>query len=114
MILLALVVRFVTRLYWFPLRHVYISSVYLDEQKIRIPFSLFFTTLLYVLLAMNVYWFSVSPRSHSTVARFTCDSINFLLQFILNLLYKVVSGQVLEDNRDYEEEREAEESKHKL
>jgi len=82
---------FVTRLYFFPLRHIYISSVYLDEKNIRVPFIFLLNTLLYVLLAMNIYWFS----------------------FILNLLYKVITGQELEDNRDYEEEERLEQENQK-
>lgn len=54
--------RFVARLYFFPLRHVYYSSVYLQEKQIQVPFVLFLNTLLYILLAMNFYWFTVSAR----------------------------------------------------
>ncbi|KAI1280461.1 Ceramide synthase 1 [Halotydeus destructor] len=72
---------FVNRLYLFPLRNIYISWSYPSDNHLDIPFLFALTCLLYLLLAMNVYWFS----------------------FILNLLYKVVTGQVLEDSREYEE-----------
>ncbi|XP_053211651.1 ceramide synthase 1-like [Panonychus citri] len=73
---------FVTRLYWFPLRNIFISSIYVHQNGIQVPFPLFLNSLLYILLTMNLYWFS----------------------FIIKLLYKVVTGQVkeLEDNREYE------------
>ncbi|XP_015789687.1 ceramide synthase 1 isoform X1 [Tetranychus urticae] len=73
---------FVTRLYWFPLRNVFISSIYVHQHGIQVPFPLFLNSLLYILLTMNLYWFS----------------------FIIKLLYKVVTGQVkeIEDNREYE------------
>lgn len=86
----------------------YITTVYLDELKINVPFALFLNFLLYVLLAMNIYWFSVScihktPRVHQVAHPFS--SSRSCSQFILNLLYKVVTGQVLEDNRDYSDEQ---------
>ncbi|XP_074597221.1 ceramide synthase 1-like [Brevipalpus obovatus] len=73
---------FITRLYWFPLRNVFVSSIYVHQNGINVPFLLFLNCLLYILLIMNLYWFS----------------------FIVRLMYKVVTGQVeeLEDNREYD------------
>ena len=65
--------RFVSRLYIFPLRLVYFSSVYVEEKQIHAPFAFFLNSLLFLLLAMNVYWFSVSVcRAYS---RMRDDSI---------------------------------------
>jgi len=77
---------FMTRLYWFPLKVIYGACNFVQENKIQVPFILFLDSMLWILLAMNIYWFT----------------------FILKLLYKVVTGQVeeLEDNRDYKEEED--------
>ncbi|XP_053208711.1 ceramide synthase 1-like [Panonychus citri] len=80
--LLFTVTWFITRLYWFPLRNIFISSIYVHQNGIQVPFILFLNSLLYILLTMNLYWFS----------------------FIIKLLFKVITGQTkeLEDNREYE------------
>ncbi|RWS31965.1 ceramide synthase 1-like protein [Leptotrombidium deliense] len=79
---------FIARLYWFPLRVLYNTSVYLNEHNIKVPFTFFINCLLYVLLSMNIYWFA----------------------FILNLLYKVIGGQIVEDVRDFDDAEHREES----
>lgn len=75
---------FVMRLYLFPLRVLYYSSVYVEQEGIYTPFGFFLNMLMYLLLAMNVYWFTL----------------------ILHVLYKVVIGQTLEDVRDFKEDEE--------
>ncbi|XP_017462309.1 PREDICTED: ceramide synthase 1-like, partial [Rhagoletis zephyria] len=71
------------RLYWFPLKQVYVASVYVEEQAIQVPFITLLVGMLWIILLMNFYWFS----------------------FALKLLYKVASGQLneLEDNREFKE-----------
>ncbi|XP_035669355.1 ceramide synthase 1-like [Branchiostoma floridae] len=63
---------FVFRLYWFPLKVLYstghLSRIYVPY----LPFYLFFNVLLWVLLVMNVYWFS----------------------FIMLFLFRVLTGQM--------------------
>lgn len=75
---------FFTRLYLFPLRVVYYSCVYVFENMIYVPLGFYLNSLLYLLVLMNIYWFSL----------------------ILHVLYKVARGEVLEDVRDYKEENE--------
>lgn len=74
------------RLYLFPLRVLYYSSVYVEREGIYTPFGFFLNLLMYLLLTMNVYWFSL----------------------IVHVLFKVVTGQVLEDVRDFKEDDEEE------
>jgi hypothetical protein len=52
--------RFFSRLYLFPLKHIYVASVYVSEVKLHVPFLLPLVMMLWILLIMNVYWFSVS------------------------------------------------------
>ncbi|RWS08325.1 ceramide synthase 1-like protein, partial [Dinothrombium tinctorium] len=93
MLLFSLSTRFIARLYWFPLRSLYMTSVYLHENRIQVPFTFAINCLLYILLSMNVYWFT----------------------FILNLLYKVISGQIpLEDVRDFDEEQRSDQENGKV
>ncbi|CAM6005683.1 unnamed protein product, partial [Sphagnum balticum] len=49
---------FFFRLYLFPLKHVYVASVYVSEHKLHVPFLLPLVIMLWILLIMNVYWFS--------------------------------------------------------
>lgn len=69
------------RLYWFPIKQVYLASVYVREKSIPVPFISFLVALLWIILLMNYYWFS----------------------FALRLLYNVFTGKMneLEDNREY-------------
>ncbi|CAG2118804.1 unnamed protein product [Medioppia subpectinata] len=57
------------------------ASVYVSAKQIKVPFILPIVAMLWILLLMNVYWFT----------------------FILKLLYKVITGQIkeLDDNREY-------------
>ncbi|XP_076333184.1 ceramide synthase 1-like isoform X1 [Tachypleus tridentatus] len=73
---------FVSRLYWFPLKVLYVSSQNLVDRKLSIPFATFLNLLLWVLLAMNIYWFML----------------------ILGFLFKVATGQMQEvdDTREYD------------
>jgi len=73
------------RLYCYPLKQVYMASVYVSAKQIKVPFILPIVAMLWVLLMMNVYWFT----------------------FILKLLYKVITGQIkeLDDNREYSEDK---------
>lgn len=75
---------FITRLYLFPLRVIYHSTVYLNDNNIYVPLGYYLNALLYLLLLMNVYWFTL----------------------ILHVLYKVARGQVLEDIRDFKDDNE--------
>ena len=52
--------RVSNRLYWFPIKQVYINSVYVESMKIHVPFSTLVVTLLWIILVMNFYWFTVS------------------------------------------------------
>ncbi|CAG2110123.1 unnamed protein product, partial [Medioppia subpectinata] len=81
LISISLATKLYCRLYCFPLKQVYMASVYVSAQQIKVPFILPIVAMLWILLLMNVYWFT----------------------FILKLLYKVVTGQIkeLDDNREY-------------
>lgn len=52
--------RFVSRLYIFPLRVIYPCAAYLIQEHLNVPFHLFLNSMMYMLLIMNIYWFSVS------------------------------------------------------
>lgn len=78
------VIWFFNRLYLFPLRVVYYSCVYVTENTIYVPLGFYLNCLLYLLVLMNIYWFSL----------------------ILHVLYKVARGQVLEDIRDFKDEND--------
>ncbi|XP_054157239.1 ceramide synthase 1-like [Oppia nitens] len=73
------------RLYCYPLKQVYMASVYVTAKQIQVPFIQPIVLMLWLLLIMNIYWFT----------------------FILKLLYKVVTGQIkeLDDNREYSENK---------
>ncbi|XP_071942549.1 ceramide synthase 1-like [Antedon mediterranea] len=67
---------FVCRLYWFPLKAIW-SAANVSEgpaDNIHMPFVLLLNCMLWVLLAMNIWWFT----------------------FILSMLYKVLTGQTTE------------------
>lgn len=55
--------RISNRLYWFPLKQVYVASVYVEEQAIQVPFITLLVGMLWIILLMNFYWFSVSSLS---------------------------------------------------
>jgi len=76
------VVWAVNRLYFFPLRVMYYSAIVVDSKQIHVPFGFLLNSLMYLLLGMNIYWFT----------------------FILNVLRKVIMGERLEDIRDIKEE----------
>uniref|UniRef100_H2YWR9 TLC domain-containing protein n=1 Tax=Ciona savignyi TaxID=51511 RepID=H2YWR9_CIOSA len=75
---------FVFRLYWFPLKAIYVSAYIssLVEEKVP-PFYFFTNGLMLALLVMHLYWF----------------------KFILHMAYKVCFGKTKEikDTREYEE-----------
>jgi len=74
------VLWFISRLYIFPLRVIYPCACYLIKEHINVPFHLFLNSMMYMLLIMNIYWFSL----------------------IIKLLWRVLFGQTeLEDTRDY-------------
>nr|XP_002127723.1 ceramide synthase 1 [Ciona intestinalis] len=73
---------YVFRLYWYPLKAMYAAG-YVSQMVTRdIAFYHFFNGLLWILLAMNVYWF----------------------MFIVNMAYKVLTGKAneVDDTREYE------------
>jgi len=80
---------YIFRLYWFPLKVLYFSSVVSAHRGYHrgAGLYLFFNGLLFTLLGLDLYWF----------------------YFILLFLYKVITGEVTEikDTRDVEEEEEA-------
>ena len=83
---------FVARLYWFPLRVIFFTSVVVEQMQLtNIPYSLLFNILLYVLLAMNIYWFL----------------------FTLYLLYEIMTGQKHDEKWDSIDDSEECESKEK-
>ncbi|XP_054156018.1 ceramide synthase 1-like [Oppia nitens] len=48
----------ICRLYWFPLKAIYTSAVYFtDENNQKFPFMLLLFTMLWIILAMDIYWF---------------------------------------------------------
>lgn len=51
---------FAARLYAFPLRLVWICSTHLHTVGLVVPLMFMLNSLLYILLAMNVYWFTVT------------------------------------------------------
>ena len=60
------VVRFLLRMYWFPLKVLYsilpsTAKVYYDE---HLPFGVEFNIMLWLLLGMDLYWFTVSFSNH--------------------------------------------------
>ena len=66
------------RLYWYPTKALYslhVAAYYYPGA----PYLLSFSVLLWVLYFMHVYWFA----------------------FIMKLVYKVVAGHQLDDNREY-------------
>ncbi|UXI21709.1 hypothetical protein NH340_JMT07652 [Sarcoptes scabiei] len=71
------------RLYLFPMKIIYVASVYVEQQKIPVPFITILVTMLWIILLMNFYWFT----------------------FALRLLYKIVTGQIeeLEDSTEFEQ-----------
>ncbi|TSK53784.1 Ceramide synthase 1 [Bagarius yarrelli] len=50
------------RLYWFPLKVLYVSFITSLKSVPNIPFYFFFNTLLFALLLMNIYWFRMVVR----------------------------------------------------
>lgn len=73
------------RLYWFPLKALYATSVSSLQSVPNIPFYFFFNALLFALLLMNIYWF----------------------MFIVVFVVKVLTGLGVNDVREYEEEEGA-------
>ncbi|XP_054156019.1 ceramide synthase 1-like [Oppia nitens] len=71
----------ICRLYWFPMKAIYTSSAYFTQQNTqKFPFMLVLYTMLWVILAMDVYWFI----------------------FIIKLSVNVITGKSkIEDNREY-------------
>jgi ceramide synthetase len=51
---------FWTRLYTFPLRLLWICTTQLTTLGLQVPLMFMLNCLLYMLLGMNIYWFSVS------------------------------------------------------
>jgi len=51
--------RFICRLYWFPLKAIYSCSEYFTRNQIKFPFMLILYSMLWIILAMNIYWFTV-------------------------------------------------------
>jgi len=76
-----LIFWFVCRLYWFPLKALYSSSEYFTHNQIKFPFMVVLYFMLWIIQAMNIYWFS----------------------FIVMLFVNIVTGRMseLEDNREY-------------
>jgi len=73
---------FVCRLYWFPLKAIYSSSEYFTQRTTKFPFMVVLYSLLWLILAMDVYWFS----------------------FIVKILVNIITGKSrVEDNREYSE-----------
>jgi len=72
---------FVFRLYWFPLKVLY-AALYGAAHllPVSIPFIPIFNVMLWILLGMNTYWF----------------------HFILLCLYKVFTGQMIDDTREFD------------
>lgn len=85
---------FVCRLYWFPLKVLYSSghSVIVYGPTPTAPFYLFFNVMLWILQFLNIYWF----------------------MFILNLMYKVATGQMKEvdDVRESDVMEQLDQTKH--
>jgi len=72
---------FVFRLYWFPLKVLYVTLYGAAHMlPVSIPFIPMFNVMLWILLGMNTYWF----------------------HFILLCLYKVFTGQMINDTREFE------------
>nr|DBA28308.1 TPA: hypothetical protein GDO54_008693 [Pyxicephalus adspersus] len=74
--------RFWFRLYWFPMKVLYVTCCSSLESNPDIPFYFFFNVLLFALTLMNIYWF----------------------MYIVMFVVKVLTGQVKEVNdvRDYD------------
>ncbi|KAJ6223132.1 hypothetical protein RDWZM_001677 [Blomia tropicalis] len=53
------------RLYWFPIKQVYLASVYVREKSIPVPFISFLVALLWIILLMNYYWFSFALQNET-------------------------------------------------
>ncbi|XP_075585831.1 ceramide synthase 1 isoform X2 [Dermatophagoides farinae] len=79
---IAFLITWITnRLYWFPIKVIYMASIQLERLRIRVPFMTLLVIMLWIILFMNFYWFS----------------------FAIRLLYKVATGQIdeLEDSREF-------------
>lgn len=87
--------RFVFRLYWFPLKILYSTSVVSIYTAVERGAGLygFFNVLLWFLLALDLYWFNL----------------------IIMFLGKVLTGQVdsFEDTREYDDNNKAKNKKQK-
>jgi len=76
---------FVFRLYWFPLKVLYVTLYGAAHMlPVSIPFIPIFNVMLWILLGMNTYWF----------------------HFIILCLYKVFTGQMIDDTREFEADQE--------
>nr|XP_027204742.1 ceramide synthase 1-like isoform X2 [Dermatophagoides pteronyssinus] len=86
---IAFLVTWITnRLYWFPIKVIYMSSIQLERLRIHVPFMTLLVIMLWIILFMNFYWFS----------------------FAIRLLYKVIAGQIdeLEDSREFHQQQQQE------
>lgn len=104
---LNLSIRFIFRLYWYPLKAMYsagyASVVFLPDEE---PFYLFFNVLLWMLLCMNIYWFKVRSMIIWYSGKLYLLILSICLQFIVVMAYHVVTGKVkeIDDTREYEED----------
>lgn len=71
--------RYISRLYIFPLRVIYPCACYLIQEHLNVPFHLFLNTMMYMLLIMNIYWFSVSDAYSNVLAISSSFCIIFCL-----------------------------------
>lgn len=71
----------VNRLYWFPLSQLYYSSVYVEHLKLHIPFFFLLNAMLWALLVLNVYWFTVCLLIYFLTNCLTYLLIHFLFSF---------------------------------
>ncbi|XP_069623824.1 ceramide synthase 1 isoform X3 [Ranitomeya imitator] len=85
------------RLYWFPMKVLYVTCCSSLESNPNIPFYFFFNILLFLLTLMNIYWFLVLTPEHLT-------SLPHCLSYIVMFVVKVITGQVKEVNdvREYD------------
>nr|XP_042910002.1 ceramide synthase 1 isoform X3 [Parasteatoda tepidariorum] len=76
--------RYVARLYWYPLRVLYTATSDVQRLQLLLPCALLMNSLLWILQLLNIYWFF----------------------FIVQFLFRVATGQVKEvdDTREYDVE----------
>ncbi len=99
--------RFLFRLYWYPLKVLYSTGVVTAYRAYPRGCGLygFFNSLLWILLGLNIYWLVVR-----IIINFSKSIFFFFFQFILQLLFRVLTGTAngMQDTREDEDDEDEE------